>query len=285
MSDSDIPPILDETAQPPPLLAPRPRWRWAVHLAMLAAYVLGTGIAGVLLRGGGDKGSRTSAMPPDLRSLAIMCGAEVLGFLIIFGLAWIFSRARWYELLLKWRGGARPILWGIAYSVLLRVVIAMLTAMVFVPIYQMKGERAIEDLRPKTEATVNMQALKDPMYLLFALTVVSFVMAGFREELWRAGMLAGFAGVAPTIFGTRKGQYIAVMIAAVIFGLGHLPQGWGGVAMTAGLGVGLGWIMVRHQSAWEAILAHGFFDATTFAALYVVIKYFPAALKGLAIFA
>jgi membrane protease YdiL (CAAX protease family) len=90
--------------------------------------------------------------------------------------------------------------------------------------------------------------------------------------------------VAPDVFGTRKGQYGAVFVAAIIFGLGHLPQGIGGVAVTAGLGFGLGWIMVRHQSAWEAILAHGFFDASTFAALYVVVNYFPESLKGLAIF-
>ena len=76
---------------------------------------------------------------------------------------------------------------------------------------------------------------------------------------------------------------MAVAIAAVIFGLGHLPQGWGGVAMTGALGLGLGWIIVRHQSAREAIFAHGFFDATTFAALYLVIKYFPDALKQFAI--
>jgi membrane protease YdiL (CAAX protease family) len=50
------------------------------------------------------------------------------------------------------------------------------------------------------------------------------------------------------------------------------------------LGFGLGWIMVRHQSAWEAILAHGFFDAATFAALYFVATYAPDALKGFAIF-
>jgi membrane protease YdiL (CAAX protease family) len=283
MSES-IPPVLAAEIQPPPLPQPRPRWRWAVHLALLTAYVLGLGIAGSMLRSEGSESSKTSAMPGDLGSLAFMCALEIGGFAAVFAIAWLFSRARRDELFLRWRGKLEPIVWGIVYSVLLRVVIAVVMIAVLAPLYLKKGEKAIEQFRPKTEATVNIQAMKDPLYVAFAVTVVSFVMAGFREELWRAGMLAGMAGVAPAIFGTRRGQYFAVIIAALVFGLGHLPQGWGGVAVTAGLGFGLGCIMVRHQSAWEAILAHGFFDATTFALLHVVATYFPDALKGLAIF-
>jgi membrane protease YdiL (CAAX protease family) len=33
------------------------------------------------------------------------------------------------------------------------------------------------------------------------------------------------------------------------------------------LGLGLGLIMVFHRSIWPAVLAHGFFDATTMALL------------------
>jgi membrane protease YdiL (CAAX protease family) len=73
----------------------------------------------------------------------------------------------------------------------------------------------------------------------------------------------------------------AVLLAAVVFGFGHLPQGWGGVYVTGLLGTALGWIMVRHDSIWEAVLAHGFFDASTFAFLYLLANYFPASLKGL----
>ena len=282
MNDA-VPPPLPEHLQPPPLPQPRARWRWAVHLVLLTAYVLGLGIAGAVLRSGA-KGSKEAAMPADLASLAKMCGVEIAAFALIFFIAWLFSRARRDELFLRWRGKLEPLVWGIIYSVALRLVIMILMMAVFVPIYLKKGPKAIEDLRPKTEATVNMEGMKDPLYVAFAVTVVSFVMAGFREELWRAGMLAGLAGVAPAIFGKRKGQYWAVAIAALIFGFGHLPQGFGGVAVTAALGLGLGWIMVRHQSAWEAILAHGFFDASTFAALYVVVNYFPDSLKGLAVF-
>src|SRR5436305_924525 len=255
MSDSEIPPLLEETQNK----QERPRWRWGVHVALLAAYVLGLGIAGALIRPDAHEGTSNSAMPADLRALANMCALELGAFTIVFAIAWLFSRARPRELFLTWRGGIYPIVWGIIYSVVLRIAIAIIALAILLPVVASKGKGAIEELRPKTEATVNMDALKDPAYLAFALTAVSFVMAGFREELWRAGMLAGLAGLAPTIFSSRRGQYFAVAIAALIFGFGHLPQGWGGVFITAALGFGLGWIIVRHQSAWEAIIAHGFF--------------------------
>ena len=39
------------------------------------------------------------------------------------------------------------------------------------------------------------------------------------------------------------------------------------------LGVGLGAIMVYHQSIWPAVFAHGIFDATTFALLPLALKH------------
>jgi membrane protease YdiL (CAAX protease family) len=246
---------------------------------LLAGYVLGIGIAGAFMK----KGSAEPAMPDDVQSLAQMCAIELGMFLAVFAIAWLFSRVRRDELFFKWRGGVRPILWGIVYSIGLRVAVMILGALVALPIYAIKGEKAIEDLRPKTESVINTSALKDPVYVVVAITVVSFGMAGFREELWRVGMMAGLAGLAPAFFRSRRGQFVAVAIAAVIFGIGHAPQGWGGVVITATLGLGLGWIIVRHQSIWEAVMAHGFLDATTFAALYIVIKFAPEALKAFGI--
>jgi membrane protease YdiL (CAAX protease family) len=33
--------------------------------------------------------------------------------------------------------------------------------------------------------------------------------------------------------------------------------------LTGVLGVGLGWILLAHRSLWVAVVAHGFFDATS----------------------
>ncbi|HUS36359.1 MAG TPA: CPBP family intramembrane glutamic endopeptidase [Verrucomicrobiae bacterium] len=277
MSESEIPPVLSEVEAQPT----RAKWRWLVSVLLLAGYVLGIGIAGPLLKG--DGGSTGPAMPDDLGSLMRLCAVDLGMFAAVFAIAWLFSRARRAELFLKWRGGVRPVLWGIAYSIGLRVAVMIIGAIMVAPIYALKGEKAIEGFRPKTESLINTKALKDPAYATFMMTVVSFGMAGFREELWRVGMMAGLAGLAPAVFATRRGQYIAVAIAAVIFGLGHAPQGWGGVVLTGALGLGLGWIIVRHQSIWEAVMAHGFFDATTFAALYVIVRFAPEALKAFGI--
>jgi membrane protease YdiL (CAAX protease family) len=276
MSDSPIPPVLAEVETQ----STRPKWRWGVHLFILAAYVLAQGIAGAFLKPEGA-GSVEPAMPATVGALARMCAIEMALFLFIFGIACAFSRATPRDLLLKWRGGFRPILWGVAYSVALRFVIMIFVILIAAPIVYFKGEKAVEGLRPKTESLVNAEALKDPVYVLFAVTVVSFGVAGFREELWRVGIMAGFAGLAPAIFTTRRGQLIAVVVAAVIFGIGHAPQGIGGVVITAALGLALGCIIVRHQSIWEAVMAHGFFDATTFVGLYIFVKYFPEVLRGL----
>jgi hypothetical protein len=266
-----VPPIIDA--------APRqPRWRWAIHLALLASYVLGIGLIGSQTRHYSDT---QSALPRHLNGLAWMCFYELVFFVSIFALALVFSRARARDLFLEWRGGVRPIFWGAVYSVALRFAVMIVVILLVVPVVAMKGQKSVEKLRPKIENVIDMEAIKDPAYLIFTLTVVSFVVAGLREELWRAGMIAGLAGLAPRWFSSQRGQYAAVVLAAIVFGIGHLPQGWGGVFLTSLLGIGLGTIMVWRKSVWEAAIAHGFFDATSFAALYVIAKYLPGALHAL----
>ena len=181
MSETPIPPVLAEIEAQPA----QPRWRWGVHLFILAAYVLALGIAGAFLKPDGT-GAKEPAMPGTVGELAKMCAVEIALFVLIFAIACAFSRATPRDLLLKWRGGFRPILWGIAYSVALRFVIMIVVIIIAAPIVFFKGEKAVEGLRPKTEALVNTEALKDPVYVLFAVTVVSFGMAGFREELWES---------------------------------------------------------------------------------------------------
>jgi membrane protease YdiL (CAAX protease family) len=133
----------------------------------------------------------------------------------------------------------------------------------------------VEHLRPEIENVVDARALEDPLYFALSLTLISFVVAGLREELWRAGMLAGLNALFPQLFNTPAGRWAAAGIAAVVFGIGHLTQGFGGVLMTAILGLGLGLIMMRHRSIWDAVFAHGFFNATTFAMLQWMARNHP----------
>ena len=212
-----------------------------------------------------------------------MMSAELLVFGFVFGLAWLAARASADQLFLIWDSGWQPVWRGFLYALGLRLLIALVVlAIGFVAVTLFgSGEDLMRNLQPKTEQLVSAQALaKDPVYLWLNLTFVSFVVAGLREELWRAGMLAGLFALFPRRFGGTGGKMAAVGLVALVFGLGHLVQGWGGVTMTTLLGVGLGIIMLVHRSIWEAVLAHGFFDAGTFAFLYLLARFRPDLLPG-----
>jgi membrane protease YdiL (CAAX protease family) len=116
---------------------------------------------------------------------------------------------------------------------------------------------------------VDVSALRDnPIYFWLTTTFVSFVLGGLREELWRSAFLGGMRTLWPKCFSSRSGQIGAVVIAALFFGFGHLPQGGVAAGMAALLGLGLGVIMVLHRSIWPAVIAHGMFDATSLALLF-----------------
>jgi membrane protease YdiL (CAAX protease family) len=283
MSEEAIPPVLEEAPPDGPTPAPAPKWRWVVSLLLLAGYVLGIGLLGMER----DPAQGEAALPNSVGKLLWMCAREIGIFGAVFGLAWWSSRASVEALYLKWRKGLMPVVWGALHSIFLRLGIAVAVMAVVIPYAALKGEKALEEnmqvLRPKVESVVDTKALQDPAYFVVTMTVISFVVAGLREELWRAGMLAGLAGLAPAVFGSRKGRYFAVVLVAMIFGLAHAPQGIGGVALTGLLGIGLGVIMVAHRSTWIAALAHGFFDATTFALLFAITKVAPQFLKSFGI--
>ncbi|MGV3772951.1 MAG: CPBP family intramembrane glutamic endopeptidase [Verrucomicrobiales bacterium] len=297
--ENNQPPVYAEPSAPPPIIhdpaspddgwqgKSRPRWAWAIHLILFVGYVLGIGLIGAS-QDGNAEGKNESILPATSSALINVAIGEIVMFSIVVLLALAFSRANWRQMLLSWKNGLKPVLFGAVYSVGLRVAIAILTFLLLLPAFikDDKDLKSAEDLRPKTENLINPKALQDPVYLALTMTVISFVVAGLREEFWRAGVLAGLRGVAPRLFGSKKGQYIGVILAAIVFGLGHLPQGAGGAIMTGALGIGLGIIMVRHQSIWEAVMAHGFFNATSFALLFMMVKYFPNQMpKGMTGFA
>lgn len=214
-------------------------------------------------------------LPEDLAGLLAAAGENLLVFGIWFLVAALIGRLR--PLQLQALPPPRPssILWGLGWSVALRMIIA---AMALVGIVIWMFSHGIQDLdpefirniRPKVENLVAPESLRSPWYLFTNLTVISFVLAGFREELWRAGMIAAGLALLPTAWKGRQGQILLVIASSVVFGLAHLPQGWGGVALTGILGLGLGSILIFQRSLWIAVLAHGFFDATTFLVLWAL---------------
>lgn len=266
-------PETPEPPSPPPrdtfnersgLLGPE-KLRWLGHLLILAAYVGGLGALSALKDGEGDAAG--PLLPETSAGLLQMGMMELAIFGGVFALALLCSRATPKDLRLGGFKLGKSIGQGILVSVALRVAIALALMVVILPLQAIRGntESSMESLRPKIEALVDPAALKsDPFYLVLLMTFISFVVAGLREELWRAGMLAGFKGAMPGLFSSGRGQMGAVVLTALIFGMGHITQGIGGVIGTTLIGVGLGWLMVRQGSIWTAVMAHGFFNATTF---------------------
>jgi membrane protease YdiL (CAAX protease family) len=255
-----IPPRIHESK-------PVSRWRWWIHLILITSYIVVVGVVGLA-----RNEPRQPALSHTAGGLLFICAMELLSFAFVFGLAWLASRASLDDLLLRWRGKAMPVLLGAAYSIGLRIAVGLVTALVAVVLLatHLGTTDSLQDYfmknRPGIENVVDVAALRDnSAYFWLTLTVVSFVVAGLREELWRSSFLAGLRTLWPRQFGSTFGQVCAVFIAAIIFGLAHLSMGILAALMGGLLGLSLGLIMVLHRSIWPAVLAHGFFDATSMA--------------------
>ena len=245
----------------------------------MAAYPVVLGVGAWVGFFGRDSGP---ALSHGARGLLIVSAVELAIFGFVFGLAWLASRASRDQLLLRWRNGLLTVPLGIGYSVALRLGI-LLVAVIVVVIALVTRLLTLDSMehfalanRPNVESLVDVSALRhNPAYFWLTVTLVSFVVAGLREELWRSACIAGMKALWPRRFGSRIGQIAAAGAAAIFFGLGHLPQGPIAVAMTAVLGLGLGAIMVLHRSIWPAVIAHGLFDATTLALIPLIIDKLP----------
>ncbi|HLH56926.1 MAG TPA: CPBP family intramembrane glutamic endopeptidase [Verrucomicrobiae bacterium] len=246
-----------------------PRVRWWVHLVIIGSYPIIIGLLSL-----GRSGPQQPALAQNAPGLLHACAFQLGVFGLIFLLGWVASRASAEDLWLPWRPGLWPIPLGIGYSIGLRVALGLVAAFVMICLLLSRFikpddlQHLAQQNQPDVRALVDVRALRnDPLYYWLNLTLVSFVVAGLREELWRAGVLAALKKLWPTLFGSRPGEIAAVGMAAAIFGFGHVSQGPVAIAAAALLGFGLGTIMVVHRSIWPAVIAHGFFDATTFAVL------------------
>lgn len=261
-----VPPPLPASAQP--LL----RWRLWALLVLVVPYPLILGLVGA---------SRPDDQGPVLsggwKNLLIVCSVELVLFSALLGLGCWLARSTLDDLLLRVRNLRTLAPLGIGYSIALRLGLGIVGAIVvaIIVITQGLSQEALEELMkkngPQVEKLVNIQALtEDPVYYWLTLTFVSFIVAGLREELWRSASLSALRRLWPRWFGSQGGSYAAVALTSLLFGIGHLPMGWIAVGGTAFLGMALGSIMVFHRSVWPAVIAHGMFDATSFALLPLV---------------
>ena len=217
---------------------------------------------------------RGPAFSDNTRGLLAVCGLEIAVFSVVFALGWLASRASTEELFLHWRPGWWVVPLGVFYSVAIRLallVVVMVIGMLLLltKTFTPQSLQEFTELNgPDVESVVSVSALQsDSSYFWLTVTLVSFVIAGVREEIWRSAMLAGMRALWPNKFGTWQGQCLAVTLIAVVFGAMHFSMGPVAVALAAVVGWFLGLIIVFHRSIWPAVIAHGLFDATTFAVL------------------
>src|SRR5207253_4550992 len=101
---------------------------------------------------------------------------------------------------------------------------------------------------PRIDRLIDVGALRtNRAYYWLSLTLVSFVTAGLREELWRAATLAGMRALWPGTFMSRTGG-IAIVLIAVAFGAAHLPVGPLAAVVAGLIGICLGIILIVHRS-------------------------------------
>jgi membrane protease YdiL (CAAX protease family) len=235
--------------------------------------VIGTyPLLGIALRSGSVV--RGPALSGNVRGLLFVCGVEIILFSLVFGLGWLASRASREELLFHWRPGWWVVPFGIGYSVAIRFAlfaVVMVVAAILLTTRAATPETLqsfVSANRPNVETLVSVPAMRsNPSYFWLTLTLVSFVVAGLREEIWRAGTLAGLRALWPGRFSSRWGQCLAVTLIAVVFGAMHLGMGLIAAALAGVVGWLLGMIMILHKSVWPAVIAHGLFDATSMAVL------------------
>jgi membrane protease YdiL (CAAX protease family) len=252
---------------PAPIKSTASRSRWWIHLILITGYVLVIGIYGL-----GQRGTHRAMLSSTVGGLLWACVFQLLIFGLTFGLACFASHATRDDLLLRWRGIFRPVLLGIGYSVATKLILPLLTVgiAIFLIFINVISKNAINDFISTNSSSarkiVDITTMRDnPVYFWLTLTVVSFIVAGLREELWRSAFLAGMRSLWPQHFSSNLGQVSAVTICAIIFGFGHSAMGLLAVCLTGLLGLGLGLIMIFHKSIWPAVIAHGMFDATAMA--------------------
>lgn len=244
-----------------------PRWAWLMMLGLMLGYIVAMTVLAARHKDSGP------AMSGEVGALMWESSASLAVFAIPFGLG----------LACVWRGrgdlwGQRAHnlwtwTWGTVWFVGLRMAAAvpvLVAAVVLQWRHGTEGMEKIKGLRPKIESLMPLESLGEPLYALACVTWISFVVAGLREELWRAAFLRGFRALFP---GEGRSPFIpwaGVVVSSALFGLAHVPQGWMGVALTTVLGLGLGAVQVARRSTWEAVVAHGMVDASTFFLLFVL---------------
>jgi len=107
---------------------------------------------------------------------------------------------------------------------------------------------------------------QSPLDFMLWIVLVAWLTAGLGEELLYRGFLMDRL---MRLRGMRGRKWPAAIIQAALFGLPHLYQGWGGVLVTASIGLFLAWLRFANRgNLWACILAHAAVDTIMLSLAY-----------------
>ena len=121
-------------------------------------------------------------------------------------------------------------------------------------------------LAPIDVSMVTDFVTQSPLTFALWIVLVAWLAAGIGEELLFRGFLLDRL---MRLRGMRGRKWPAAIIQAAIFGLPHLYQGWGGVLVTASVGLFLAWLRFANRgNLWACILAHAAVDTIMLSLAY-----------------
>ncbi len=119
--------------------------------------------------------------------------------------------------------------------------------------------------QPDPSFVLDMVTESPAMFALWVIGVAWFA-AGLGEELlWRGFLMDRLERLG----GLRGKVWLVLVVQAVLFGMPHLYQGWGGVIVTAMVGLLLGWVRIMQRgNLWAVVIAHAAVDTIMMSLAY-----------------
>ncbi len=113
----------------------------------------------------------------------------------------------------------------------------------------------------------HFQGMRGDLVVLGAGLLIVWTVASFGEEMVFRGYVLN--RVAELSVNRRVGWILGVLVSSIIFGLGHVYQGWTGVFLAAlAGGVYSAAYFLDRRCLWAPILIHGLYDTTAFLILF-----------------
>lgn len=219
-----------------------PIQRLAAFIEVLLASGLPTQIALIVLLQAAGLSMRTEAggfSPSFVFTLSLLDAALVVGFVLVFLRS---HRESARDVLL----GARPPLREAAVGIALLPAVFLAVVLIFAAILLVAPELRNVPRNPLQDLLTNPRDAA-----IFA--VVVMVAGGVREEIQRAFILHRFGQY-------LGGMPLGLVLHSVIFGLGHIDQGYDAVIATAALGLIWGSIFIARRSVVAPIVSHAGFN-------------------------